>query len=118
MSKLNEKEVEYTLTLEPEYMEVRGNAMASGDDAEDRKVEDAILRELEWNPWAWCCMKVTASWRRIEGVDYLGGCSYKDEKEFKQPGGYWDDMKAQALEDLKRNILDLRAKVCGVEVSI
>lgn len=117
MRKLNEADIEYTLELLPEDMPVRGNALASGDESEDKRAEDAILKELEWNPWAWCCIKVTASWHGIKGVDYLGGCSYKDEMEFKQEGGYYEDMKAQALEDLKRTIREMQAKVCCVEVA-
>ena len=37
--------------------------------------------------------------------------------EFKQEGGYYEDMKAQALEDLKRTIREMQAKVCCVEVA-
>jgi hypothetical protein len=36
-------DVTITLTCEPEDVPVRGNAMASGDDAYDRKVENRIL---------------------------------------------------------------------------
>lgn len=115
MKRLNEKDVVYTLEAEFDDLQVRGNCVASGDDEYDKKVEDEIIRRLEnEDVWAWASVKVTASWNGIEGVDYLGGCSYRDEEDFKTPGGYWEDMKAQALEDLKTNIRAMQGKVCGV----
>jgi hypothetical protein len=92
-----------TFSLEAEYEDtpVRGNALASGDDDEDKRVEDEILRRLDnGDVWAWASVKVTAEWKGIEGVDYLGCCCYADEKEFKQAGGYYDDMKQVAFNDL------------------
>lgn len=115
--KFNKKDVVYTLDVEMDDLEVRGNALASGDDAEDRRVEDRIIRRLnDGDVWAWASVKVMASWNGIEGVAYLDACSYQDEADFKQPGGYYEDMKAQALDDLKNEIRMLQAKVCGVMV--
>lgn len=116
--KFKESDVIYTLEAEEDHLDVRGNALASGNDAEDKKYEDEIICRLEnGDIWAWATVKVTASWNGIEGVDYLGGCSYEDEADFKRAGGYYDDMKAQALEDLKSNIKALQTKVCGVTFS-
>jgi hypothetical protein len=83
----------------PEDVPVRGNAVASGDEEFDRKVEDEILEAMEWNEWAWCLVRVTAIYEEWEGTDYLGCCSYESEEEFKA-GGYWDDMKELAYADL------------------
>jgi hypothetical protein len=116
--KFNEKDVTYTLEADFDDLEVRGNAIASGDDAYDKKVEDEIIARLEnGDVWAWATIKVTAEWNGLEGVNYLGACCYKDEKDFKQPGGYYDDMKAEALADLKQTIKDLQSKVCNSEVT-
>src|SRR5687768_1674990 len=91
--------VAYTLEIEPEDIPIRGNAMASGDPAVDRKAEDWIRRQLNTgNQWAWCQVKVTASKGEHQGCDYLGACSYKDTKGFLK-GCYWRDMKHEALED-------------------
>lgn len=115
--KFNLSEVEYSLTVEMDEMQVEGNALASGDDALDEKVENEIIERLNaGDVWAWACVKVTATWNGIEGTDYLGGCSYKDEKDFKQNSGYYESMKDEALEDLKRTIKEMQTKVCGVEV--
>lgn len=48
--KIDRKKLEGLATIRlyctPEHVAVRGNAMASGDDAEDKKAEDWILAEL------------------------------------------------------------------------
>lgn len=116
--KFNEQDVIYTLDADFDDLEVKGNALVSGDDAYDKRVEDEIISRIEsGDVWAWALVKCTASWNGLEGIDYLGGCSYADETDFKQAGGYYDDMKAQALEDLKRTIRDLQSKVCNLEVA-
>jgi hypothetical protein len=110
---LTAEDVEFTIEAEPEDIPVRGNAMMSGDDDFDRKVEDEIIADLEdGNEWAWCSVKVAAKWKRWEGRAYLGCCSYKNEKDFCQPGGYFEQMKEEALEDLNRQIADIRATLC------
>ena len=94
--------VAYTIDLLPEETAVKGNAMASGDDAVDRRAEQWIYRQLaKGNAWAWCTVKVTASQGESEGVDYLGCCSYTGLKQFLQPDGYWDDMKSEAFARLQ-----------------
>ncbi len=73
----------------------------------DNPEEDAeMVRELQarlntGDTWAWCTVEVVATWKSWKGTDVLGGCSYKDEQEFRQDG-YFDDMKARELEELNR----------------
>ena len=74
----------------PENIAVRGNALASGDDDEDRKEEDRILSELEWNQWAWCIVKVSIEYCGITEHEYLGGCCYESEKQFREDGSFDD----------------------------
>lgn len=94
-----------TLTTEPEDMPVRGNAMASDDDAADKEVEDEIIRRLDdGDEWAWCVVRVRASLHGQHADAYLGGCSYRDEAEFKA-GGYFEDMRDEALDALARKTL-------------
>ena len=55
--------------------------------------------------WAWCTVHVIAHWTNEEGQeftgdDYLGGCSYASEADFKQPHGYYDDMKQVSYDAL------------------
>ena len=102
--RFDDSKVTYEVTAEPDDIEVRGNAMASGNDEFDRRVENEILERCAGGDvWAWASVKVTARYDDIdsvEGVDYLGGCSYADEDDFKQAGGYYDDMKKIARDDL------------------
>ncbi|GAG86978.1 unnamed protein product, partial [marine sediment metagenome] len=90
---LTAADVAFVLTIEPEDIPVRGNAMASGDEEVDRRVEDGIIERLDQGDlWAWCSVKVTATLlddTDLEGADYLGGCSYRDEEDFCQDGGYY-----------------------------
>lgn len=108
--------VEYTLEVEPECcVPVRGNAMASGDDVLDKKVEDEILARLEWGDvWAWCTVIVTAQveidGEVFRGRDSLGCCSYKDEKDFKHPEGYYPSMCSEAFDDLMRSVYAARQR--------
>lgn len=121
MKPLTLKSAGVTLELlcEPEYIPIEGNALASGDDAEDAKEYARIRAELEsGNDWAWCCAHVRVSYEvaiegqafpaRLEGNDYLGACSYASEADFKA-GGYYDDMVSAALDDLNAR----RAALCG-----
>ena len=95
--------MDYKIEATPEDVPVRGNAMASGNDELDKRAEDAILARLEaGDEWAWCSVRVTCTDGETEGEAWLGGCSYKDEEDFKACI-YYEDMKAEALEDMERN---------------
>lgn len=106
--KLTENEVTFLVEHEPEDMPLEGNAMASGDDAVDQECYRYIRTELaNGNDWAWCIVKVTATWQGFEGSDYLGGCSYTSEADFRQAGGYFDDMRAAALDALNERVANV-----------
>jgi hypothetical protein len=106
-------EVRFILEVEQDESPVRGNAMASGDDALDKQVEDEIIERLnDGDVWAWAQVTVTAQFGPLEGHDYLGGCCYKDEEDFKQPGGYWEDMKQRAIDDLQAQADELAELIC------
>ena len=101
-------EVEFTLKCMNEITPVRGNCISSGDEAFDKECEDKILKDLDdGNPWAWCYVRVIARWKSFEGSDCLGGCSYESEEDFKQPGGYYDDMRQAAFANLMQQINSL-----------
>lgn len=97
-------EIEYTIEAEEEWAPIEGNAIVSGDDDYDKKVNDSIKRSLRaGNRWAWCTVHVTASAGELTGHAYLGCCSYKNEKDFKK-GGYYEDMQWEAKQDLLRQL--------------
>jgi len=126
MRKFKPLEVDFKLIVEQDDMPVRGNAMASGDDEFDSKVEQEIIDRLDYGEvWAWAQVTVKALWAGFEGVDYLGGCSYKDEEDFTSIGrdGYFQDMVRASVEDLLRNITDagwdlVNADVFHVDIAV
>ena len=110
MKKLTVADVTWTLRPEPEDCSVRGNALASGDDEQDKACEDNIIRELDnGNEWAWCCAVLTGRYKGLKAVETLGCCSYASEADFRQPGGYFDDMQASVLADLQAQLEDICA---------
>jgi len=103
MTLINKDKINITLEITEEEFPVRGNVIASGDDAYDKQVEDEILERLsDGDVWAWCVVTVKATvdgLEGFEGIDCLGGCSFKDEQGFKE-SGYYEDMKEAAIADL------------------
>ena len=104
MRQLTADEVEFVLECHPEHVQIRGNCSAI-DPVTDAATEIWIREQLRsGNEWSWCTVVVRARWKDFEGYDSLGCCSYKSEESFKQPGGYYDDMRRAALADLNANI--------------
>ena len=98
----------FTVGCFEEHATIRGNVGAINNEETDTKTEDHIIKQLEsGNPWAWCTVRVTcyydAGLTGIYGTDYLGCCSYADEKDFID-GGYFEDMKHQAYANFLANI--------------
>jgi hypothetical protein len=101
---LTADEVKFEVECLPEDTPLRGNCSAI-DPETDYETEKRIRRQLRsGNKWAWCVVRVVARWKVYTGDDYLGCCSYKGEKDFCQPGGYFDDMKAVALDNLNAKL--------------
>lgn len=93
---INPSDIVFTITPEPEHTSPR-------DDFDDEAMVAKIEKDRKSNEWAWCIVKVTASFGGFEGTNYLSGCSYKDEDEFAN-GGYLPQMQDEAIADLKKNI--------------
>lgn len=101
--------VTYQIDIEQDDLQVKGNAMASGDSSVDRRVEQEILKRLDdGDTWAWASVTVRASLGEFYGEDYLGGCSYRNTKDFIR-GSYYADMKREALAQLKSRMLERTA---------
>ena len=101
------EQVEFETICHSEETQVRGNAMASGDEKADKRAEDRILRQLEnGNQWAWCTIEVKASYKGLTASDFLGCCSYKSQKDFEKDV-YYVDMKKQAFDSLIEQIKTL-----------
>ena len=93
--------IEYRIEIEPEMAPWVGSCSAI--DAEtDAAAETWIRDQIDaGNEWAWCSVTVVARWGDVEGEDHLGCCSYDNEEQFKQPGGYYDDMRQEAYRVLE-----------------
>jgi hypothetical protein len=101
-------EVVISFTVEQDDIPVRGNAMVSGDDEEDKKVEDEILERLDrGDVWAWAFVEVIVRdpVTGLKGHAGLGACSYgpNGEEDFKKDG--YDQLVDEALEDLHKNMV-------------
>ncbi len=93
----------------PEDISIEGNVLASGDDEEDRKAEEEVRRQLkDGNEWAWCCAHVRVSFESLQADDYLGGCSYLSEEDFRA-GGYYEDMVNSCLDEILSQIEKIKA---------
>lgn len=104
------------LTVEPENIPVEGNACACGEpDCDDAHIRPIIEAVESGDPWAWCQVYVEAEYGGFKGGDSLGGCSYRDEKDFRAPGGYFEDMVENALEQLAREIESARVAIENLE---
>jgi len=111
MYQIPRDEIEFTVECLEEDMPIEGNVCATGDLVEDKEQEHWVRRQLrEGNEWAWCTVKVSASWNGLTAEDYLGCCSYESAEDFKQPGGYYDDMKAEAAAELDRMVHDQQVR--------
>ena len=88
-----------SLTMEPEEMQIEGNASALDDEEENARTYKWIRDQIDdGNDWAWCSVTVTVTLGTFSGSDSLGGCSYESEKAFRVPGGYYSDMVWEATQ--------------------
>ena len=80
---------EVTFSLEVMEEDIRPD-FQSGDpeykELDDRLELEAIERLSRGDVWAWACVNVMAHWGSFSASTYLGGCSYKDEAEFRSCG--------------------------------
>jgi hypothetical protein len=105
---LTRNDITIVVTAFPEEIPVKGNAMCSGDEAFDHQVETEILERLEKDDmWAWATVCVAAEWECLSASEYLGCCCYANEEEFRQEGGYFDDMVHEALSNLNLRLRNL-----------
>lgn len=103
MRELTASEVDFTMTYEQDDIPVRGNAMVSGDDDFDKQCEDEIIASLEnGDTHSWCCITVTAQYKRFSGSSHLGGVNVTEASDVEfvaREHGMYDDA-LEALNDL------------------
>lgn len=92
--------IEFKMAAHPEDMPIRGNLIASGDDAEDKRQEDAVIEDLEnGNEWAWCVIEVKGEYLGLSASEFLGGCCY-DSEDDAYASGVFDELKEQVAEQI------------------
>lgn len=115
---ITREEAKVRVLAEPDDIPVEGNALLSGDDNFDREVERNIMYRLQQaDIWAWAAVTVVVAWGSFESRAYLGCCSYADEEDFTQLGGYFDDMVAEALDELNRTISETYQEIKNWEMA-
>ena len=62
--------------------------------------------------WGWCWVDVQVRYGPLVGNATLGGCSYKDEDDFKR-GGYYEQMVEEALDEVQQQAEELFNKLVG-----
>lgn len=101
--KLDTSKIEFFIEILPEERS-RDDFFASGDDEQDRQDVAWINDQLDrGNQWAWCVVVVTGKYGPLTAKRSLGGCSYRDEKDFIS-GGYYDDMKHAVVKELEKQL--------------
>jgi hypothetical protein len=107
---LDPDQVAYEYVKEPEDIPIKGNASCidpETDAANERVIFDRVAAG---DDWAWFSVKVVAS-TIIAGNLYRGesawlGCNcYENEADFLA-GGYYDDLKDEALTALENTVSD------------
>ena len=72
-------------------------------DLETAKEARQYLKDIESGTFGWFSAKVTASKYDLElGVDYLGCCDWTSLENFAEHSGYYEDMRAEAIEEAKK----------------
>ena len=111
LRKLTTDDVEISLTIHGDEDGPRGQ-FASGDDARDEEIVQEILTRLNRGDlWAWCVVTVEARWKGFSGTNHLGGCSYENEADFKQEGGYYQQMVNEAVDELNEAVAEAYAGI-------
>lgn len=108
----SDPKIKIELIADQDDLRVRGNAMCSGDDKLDKQVEDEILRRLDsGDVWAWASVEVKVTKGGLSESEYLGGCNYRDEQDFKR-GGYYYDMLTTCLERIDNELTETANAAC------
>ena len=86
------------------------------DEREAKRIRNRLKLSQEY---AWFDARVVAYIEgvEIEGDAWLGCCSYRNEKDFKQQDGYWPDLCKEAESDLEAKLKHLLEKAQQASVA-
>jgi hypothetical protein len=77
----------------------------------EKQDADYVCKESEYNDYAWFCAKVEVTYKELLATDYLGGCTYKSEKDFKENSGYYEDMVQTCIDEINREINEINKDI-------
>jgi hypothetical protein len=98
------KEVTVTLEREEEDSAYTDGHFQREDGSNNDELCAWIRDELRsGNYWAWCVAHVTVMYDDLKAEEWLGGCSYESEADFKK-GGYYESMIDEALRSLAKDL--------------
>jgi len=103
MKTLTKEMVIFTIETEQEYTPIQDALSFKETGADHSEYIQKVLDDDRQNEWLWCSVKVTAKFKNLEGVAYLGQCGYENESDFIK-GGYYAQMQDEAFADLKAKI--------------
>lgn len=106
MKNLTKEMVSFKIETELEYTPIQDALSFKATGADHSKYIKKVLNDDGFNPWLWCCVKVTASFKSLTGTAYLGQCAYKNEADFIK-GGYYEQMQDEAFEELKKQVEEI-----------
>jgi hypothetical protein len=98
-----------TFTIEAEFeSDIRPEDAFEDENGKDQELIQGIYARLAvGDTWAWASVEVTAEiefeGHKFYGTDYLGGCSYENEEDFKRCD-YYADLKKNAYDQLLKNL--------------
>lgn len=73
----------------------------------DEDQAEHVWEAMKQTIWAWCTVRIKASWKAFEGVTHLGCCNYASKEDFINNSGYYAQMKQDAFTDLMEQITSL-----------
>jgi len=115
MKILTKDDVKIEVIAEECDYEIVGNVLASGDDDLDKQAEDEIISRVKRGDiWVWASVEVRVTWEDLTESEYLGGCSYADEADFRENSGYFADMVAECLDRLNAKAQRIAEKITEV----
>lgn len=77
------------------------------DAFDDERDIAAVIEKMEWNEWAWCCVRVSVTFEGMSECAYLGACSYDSKSDFVKSGDYYNDMLHTCFATLESRVRKL-----------
>ena len=106
MKDLTKDMVSFKIETETEYTPIEKALSFETTGADHSRYIKKVQKDDGFNPWLWCCVKVTAQFKNLTGVAYLGQCAYKNEKDFIK-GGYYEQMQNEAFWQLNEQVKEI-----------